>query len=196
MGHAGTWPFPVLYRVVRGASPDRMVRHDAPVLFEAFLAAGREPVRDGADAITTNRGFLSVLQEPLARRLDVPVAASSLMQVPLVAATLPPQRTVGIVSVSKESLTPRAPRCRRRPCRDPARQSPGARCRGSPHGGGRAAMDLKRTVPGLGAVVLECTNMDPYAADIRKVTGVLVHSIRTCMAWFRVSLEPAHFAPA
>lgn len=109
MGHAGTWPFPVLYRVVRGASPDRVVRHGANGLFEAFLAAGRELVRDGADAIATNCGFLSVFQEGLARHLEVPVATSSLMQVPLVAATLPPQRTVGIVTVSKESSTPPPP---------------------------------------------------------------------------------------
>jgi hypothetical protein len=29
MGNAQTWPFPVLYKVVRDASPDRVVRHQA-----------------------------------------------------------------------------------------------------------------------------------------------------------------------
>ena len=28
MGNAGTWPFPVLYRVVRGATPERVVLHE------------------------------------------------------------------------------------------------------------------------------------------------------------------------
>ena len=28
MGNAGTWPFPVLYKVVRGASPDHVVRRE------------------------------------------------------------------------------------------------------------------------------------------------------------------------
>ena len=29
MGNATTWPFPVLYRVVKGASPERVVLHRA-----------------------------------------------------------------------------------------------------------------------------------------------------------------------
>lgn len=209
MGHAGTWPFPVLYRVVRGASPDRVVRHGADGLFEAFLRAGRELVREGADAITTNCGFLSVFQEGLARHLDVPVATSSLMQVPLVAATLPPQKTVGIVTVSKDSLTAAHLAA--------AGVAAGTPIAGVPADGAfagtllddrphldveasrlevvEAAMVLKRTTPELGAVVLECTNMDPYAADVRKATGVPVHSIRTFMLWFHASLAPARFPP-
>lgn len=30
MGNATTWPFPVLYRVVKGASPERVVLQEAP----------------------------------------------------------------------------------------------------------------------------------------------------------------------
>lgn len=209
MGHAGTWPFPVLYRVVRGASPDRVVRQGADGLFEAFLSAGQELVRDGADAITTNCGFLSVFQEGLARQLDVPVATSSLMQVPLVAATLPPQRTVGIVTVSKESLTAAHLAAAGVPAGTPIAGVPADGAFAGALLDNRsqldvetarlevveAAMELKRTTPELGAVVLECTNMDPYAADVRKATGVPVHSIRTFMLWFHGSLEPARFPP-
>ena len=28
IGNATTWPFPVQFRVVKGASPDKIVRHD------------------------------------------------------------------------------------------------------------------------------------------------------------------------
>ena len=209
MGHASTWPFPVLYRVVRGASPDRVVRHGADGLFEAFLSAGRELVRDGADAITTNCGFLSVFQEGLAHHLDVPVATSSLMQVPLVAATLPPKKTVGIVTVSKDSLTAAHLAAAGVPAGTPIAGVPadgafaGTLLDNRPHLDVEAArtevveaaMELKRTTPDLGAVVLECTNMDPYAADVRKATGVPVHSIRTFMLWFHASLAPARFPP-
>src|SRR5437588_569844 len=44
MGNALTWPFPVLYRVVRGASPERVVKQRAAGLLEPFLAAARELV--------------------------------------------------------------------------------------------------------------------------------------------------------
>src|ERR1043165_1563272 len=66
MGNAGTWPFPVLYRVVRGASPELVVRRRAEGLLERFLDAAQELVALGADGITTNCGFLSLFQAELA----------------------------------------------------------------------------------------------------------------------------------
>src|ERR1700683_3667084 len=105
MGNAGTWPFPVLYRVVRGASPERVVLNAAAGLLDDFLAAAAELVADGAEAITTNCGFLSVFQAELAAHVRVPVATSALLQVPWVQATLPPGQRVGINTVSAQSLT-------------------------------------------------------------------------------------------
>ena len=43
MGNAETWPFPVLYKVVPGASPRRVVRERAEGLLEQFLAAAAAP---------------------------------------------------------------------------------------------------------------------------------------------------------
>ena len=100
MGNAETWPFPVLYRVVRGASPERVVLQGARGLLPDFLAAAAELVALGAEAITTNCGFLSLFQRELAAHVGVPVATSSLMQVPWVQAALPPGQRVGVVTVS------------------------------------------------------------------------------------------------
>src|SRR3954466_14888543 len=106
MGNAGTWPFPVLYRVVKGASPRRVVLDAAEGLLEAFLEAAAELVDQGAEAITTNCGFLSLFQRELAAHVRVPVATSALIQVPWVQALLPPGQRVGIITVSAQSLTP------------------------------------------------------------------------------------------
>src|SRR5215207_5752548 len=73
MGNALTWPFPVLYRVVRGATPERVVLEGARGLAGAFVEAAQELVHDGAEAITTNCGFLCLLQEELAAAVRVPV---------------------------------------------------------------------------------------------------------------------------
>ena len=81
MGNAETWPFPVLYKVVKGASPERVVKGKAEGLLPAFLDAAKELVALGADGITTNCGFLSLYQAEIARHVGVPVATSSLMQV-------------------------------------------------------------------------------------------------------------------
>src|SRR5580765_8549039 len=65
MGNALTWPFPVLYRVVGGATPEKVVLKGAEGLLPEFLAAAQELVRLGAEAITTNCGFLSLFQREL-----------------------------------------------------------------------------------------------------------------------------------
>src|SRR5271163_570655 len=105
MGNAETWPFPVLYKVVPGASPRRVVCEKAEGLLDEFLAAAAELVELGADGITTTCGFLSLYQRDLAAHVGVPVAASSLMQVPLVERLLPPKKRVGVLTVSAASLT-------------------------------------------------------------------------------------------
>src|SRR3712207_5024793 len=99
MGNATTWPFPVLYRVVRGASPERVVLDGARDLLPNFIAAAQDLVALGAEAITTNCGFLSLFQRELQEAVGVPVATSSLLQVPWVQATLPPGRRAGILTV-------------------------------------------------------------------------------------------------
>src|ERR1700742_1770289 len=106
MGNGTTWPFPVLYRVVGGATPEKVVLKGAAGLLPDFIAAAKELVRLGAEAITTNCGFLSLFQREIAASVNVPVATSSMMQVPWVQATLPPGKRVGLVTVSGSTLTP------------------------------------------------------------------------------------------
>ena len=107
MGNGLTWNFPVLFRVVRGASPTRVVEQGATGLLDAFIEAARDLVDLGAEGITTNCGFLSLFQRELAEAVRVPVATSSLMQVPWVQATLPPGQRVGVITVNKAGVTPR-----------------------------------------------------------------------------------------
>jgi hypothetical protein len=57
MGNAVTWPFPVLFRVVRGASPEKVVLQGARGLLPDFVEAAQDLVRLGAEAITTNCGL-------------------------------------------------------------------------------------------------------------------------------------------
>ena len=126
-GNAGTWPFPMLYRVVGGATPDRVVR-DRGGIVDAFAAAARELVSIGADGITTNCGFLVLCQDRLARELRGPQSpASSLLQVPWVERLLPPERRVGVLTVEASSLHAASPRMRGGTARYPGRRNRGRR---------------------------------------------------------------------
>ena len=65
IGNAGTWPFPVLFKIVPGASPDRVVLRQAEGLLDAFIDGARELVTAGVDGITTTCGFLALFQGTL-----------------------------------------------------------------------------------------------------------------------------------
>ena len=207
MGNATTWPFPVHYRIVRDASPDRVVRGGAEGLLDRFIAAARELVADGVDGITTNCGFLSLFQRELAAVTGVPVATSSLMQVAMVNATLPPGRRAGILTISAKSLTARHLALAGVPEGTPIGTTEGGReftraiLDNEMHldvelaraDNVEAARALVAANPDLGALVLECTNMIPYAADIRAATGLPVYSIETFVRWFQAALVPRRY---
>lgn len=208
IGNAWTWDFPVHYRVVQGATPDNVVRGDPRLMLDQFIAAGRELVQMGCDGITTNCGFLSLLQHDLKEALGVPVATSSLMQVPSVQAMLPAGKRVGVMTISKSTLSADhmiaagAPadtpvigtdqgKCFTRDILSDAESIDFATCR---QDNIEAAAMLVEQYKDVGAIVLECTNMSPYAADIRKRTGLPVFSIHSFVNWFQAGLLPKKFA--
>ena len=105
-GNAETWPFPVLYKVVPGASAHVVIHEQGKGLGQAFLDAAARLVKEGADGITTTGGFLAIFQDQLAAHVKVPVASSSLLQIPLVQRLLPPGKRVGVLSVHGDRITP------------------------------------------------------------------------------------------
>lgn len=209
IGNAMTWPFPVQYRVVKGASPDKIVRQDPMVMVDDFIAAAQDLVDHGCDGITTNCGFLALAQDRLSAAIPVPVATSSLMQIPMVQAMLPPGKKVAVLTISKATLTRahlqaagvNAPdsipvfgtdngRAFTRSILDDHAAIDFDACRLDMLD---AAREIVETDRDIGAIVLECTNMTPYAADVRKVTGLPVFSIYTFMKWFHQGLVPDRF---
>src|SRR5690242_17151057 len=208
MGNAVTWPFPVLYRVVKGATPERVVLNAAAGLLDDFRAAAVELVDQGAEAITTNCGFLSLFQAELAAHVNVPVATSSLIQVPWVQATLPPGKRVGIITVSAASLTPRHLAAAGVPLDTPFVGTEDGReffrvlIRGEKQDMDvdlaaadilDAGRELVSRHPDVGAIVLECTNMPPYAAALRETLGQPVFDIYSLICWFHAGLRPREF---
>lgn len=204
MGNAQTWPFPVHYRIVRDASPDRVVRQRAEGTLDAFIEAAQELVRDGVDGITTNCGFLSLFQKELSEAVPVPVATSSLMQVEMVNRVLPAGKRAGILTISASTLTPDHLSAANVPVETPIGSTEGGReftrailgneltlnVGEARQDNIEAALALQADNPDLGAIVLECTNMCPYAADIQQATGLPVYSIVTFISWFQAGLNP------
>ena len=206
IANALTWDFPVQYRIVKGASPDWVVRKKAKGLVDQFIHAARDLVDHGADALTTNCGFLSLFQNEIKSAVGIPVATSSLLQVPMVNAMLGAKLRTGILTISKEHLTEEHLRCAGVPIDTPIEGTDGGefskkilddlpdmdfeKCRNEHIESGKKLM---REHNDIGAIVLECTNMAPYAADIRKVTQVPVFSIYTLVSWLHSGTMPRRF---
>lgn len=179
IGNAATFAHPVRYAVVRGASPQRVVRDRDPALLEPFVDAGRRLVDQGVGAITTSCGFLIVFQRELQAALPVPVWTSSLLW-------LDELKHAGVVTVDAASLPAHAPTeglepdCAfQRTLLDDLESLDVADAR---HQTVAAALRLVARHPQLTDIVLECTNMPPYREAVRAATGRRVHDITTLIA--------------
>ena len=47
----------------------------------------------------------------------------------------------------------------------------------------------------IGAIVLECTNMPPYAFALRETLGLPVYDIYSLVSWLHAGLRPREFGP-
>jgi len=196
IGNPATFAFPVRYRVVSGASPSRVVIDADRSLLQPFIAAAQALEAEGVAAISTSCGFLALFQQELQAAVAVPVWTSSLLLVAELEATLPAGRRVGVVTAAAASLTPahlaaagaaedtpveglspdsafHATLLDNRPELDAGLAEAATVA---------AALRLAHRHPELGAIVLECTNMPPYAEAVRAATGLPVHDITTLIA--------------
>lgn len=196
IGNPETFPFPVDYHVISGAIVDRVVtRASLPEpLIERFIEASHQLVSRGAGAISTSCGFLSPLQDRLAREVTVPVATSSLHLLPRLCRRLGPGTQIGVLTFDSTKLDQS-----HLPANSFRVHIEGVETGSELHHVvandlpeldlDRAQTDalgamerLKEACPGLDAVVLECTNLAPYRDAIADVAGCPVLDIRDAIA--------------
>lgn len=115
IGNATTFPFPVLHRIVKGASGAATVRTLSSLPFgsPAYKAAvapwiegARDLERQGVRAITTSCGFSALFQDELTDAVDIPVFATSLLLAPIISRSLKRGSRVGVITADSRNLTP------------------------------------------------------------------------------------------
>jgi hypothetical protein len=199
IGNPASFGVPTLTRVVRGAHPDRVVQSAAGQrdahLLAPFVHAMRELETAGAAAITTSCGFLVLMQQELQALAHVPLVTSSLLMLPQL---LESHARVGVLTVSKQHLEREFVAV----AGVAASRMDDVVIEGVPPDGefaqvfvgNRASMDFARVrrevveaaerlharAPDVTDVVLECTNMPPYARDIEQATGLRCWSLLQC----------------
>ena len=187
--------FTVLYETVEGATVKKLLSNPTPDFIKPFILAAKRLEAEGVRAITGSCGFLALYQKELADAVSIPVFASSLIQVPLVYQLTGASAPVGILTASKNSLTQKHFEAvgaghipvavqgmedypefteviieARRNSMDIARVESEVLA---------SAQALYKSNPKIRAIVLECTDMPPYAHRLQAELGLPIFDLTT-----------------
>lgn len=207
VANAQTWPFPVLFRVVRGATAKILVHEHGKGLSSRILDAASELIKDGADGIATTGGFMGIFQKELAAHCQVPVATSAVMQVPWVQAILPPGKRVGVVTAHGARLDADHLIACGAPADTPVVGVENGTELTRVFIGNEDQADIAKVEedvlnatkelvdrhPNVGAIVLECHNMAPYSKLVQTTFQMPVFDVVSFISWFHAGLCPREF---
>lgn len=195
--NATTYDFPVRYKVLRGGAQGRIHSAD-PSVADLIIEAGRELEQEGVRAVVGACGYLGNYQRQVAAALDVPVFLSSLLQVPLIHRSLKPGQRVGIMVADAPSVTSRLmDACGITSDIPIALVGLGDQPQFSNILHSRGTFDYdaleqemvdgaRRLVaesPDVGAILLECSDMPPFASAVQHAVGLPVFDFITMIRW-------------
>ena len=211
VGHLDTFSYPVRYKKIPGATVERLLMKHDRSMRDSFIEAAIELRREGAFAIVGCCGFMALFQQDVAAAVDVPVMMSSLSQIPFIEAALPVARKIGVITANAGSLTDELLRCAgaanasSRLCVYGLENCLEARGALLEEKGTLDEAALRREVletasqmasehPGLGAILLECSELPPYAADVHRATGLPVFDFVTMIDSLNAAMRPRTWA--
>ncbi len=197
VANASTYNFPVHYKILRGSRGPQIYRAE-PALLDLIVEGGRELEKQGVRAIIGACGYFGNYQKEAAAILDVPVFLSSLLQIPIIRRGLKPNQKVGLICANADALTPELlSQCGV----DDLSDIVIAGAQGLPEfqnieqSTGHfnsykleqqlvgLARQLVSNNPDVGAILLECSDMPPYAWAIQNAVRLPVFDFITLINW-------------
>ena len=174
-------PFTTSYEIITGLTIPVLLNNPSPDMIAPLIAAARRLEKSGVKAITGSCGFLALFQNEIAAAVDVPVFVSSLVQADLIHRMT--GRPVGVLTASVDLLTTRhlaAVGAENTPLVIEGMQD-GTEFSDVILRNSRVDMDLKTIeaelleaserlvarAPEVGAILLECTDLPPYAHSLQ-----------------------------
>lgn len=193
VANATTYDFPVRYAVAEGADNHRLIYDRDPALLQPFIAAAQKLEAEGVRAITGACGFMALFQQEIAASVSIPVFMSSLLQVPFIHQIT--GKRVGVISADESSLTQahlqKSGILESIPLAIAGMQSNEAFTQAIFYPNGTldddaicqgvtdVARGLQAQHSDLGAILLECSDLPPYAHAIQAATGLPVFDFIT-----------------
>jgi len=199
IGNATTFSFPVCYKYMEGDVNQLVSPEPDPTFLQKIIKAGKELEEEGCRAITGCCGYFANYLPEVAAALNIPTFLSSLMQIPIISRALMPSQKVCVICANGRILSS-APALKKCGVDDPSRVVI-AGAEGLPQmqnvlqntghlNNAKFAEELaglaKQTVnenPDISAILLECTEMSPYAWAIQKAVRMPVFDFTTMVNW-------------
>ncbi|MDD2413944.1 MAG: aspartate/glutamate racemase family protein [Eubacteriaceae bacterium] len=207
VANAGTFDFPVRYAKVLGVDSPRLHTQD-PTIIEDLTKVGKELESDGVRAIICSCGYFGYWQEQLRERLNVPVYCSSLTQIPFIKTGLKKNQKIGVLCAVTRAFKPELLRCCGvddpsclviKSMEDAKEFSAIPRDRNYMNNHIvkqemiEAAKKMVKEDPEIGAILLECSDMPPYAAAIQNAVNLPVFDFTTLIRWVHSSVSRMPF---
>ena len=202
--NALTYPFPVLYEEV-AFEIEALFRGDAAIRDEIVQAAVRLEQK-GVRAIIGACGFFAHFQEDVCGAVQIPVYLSSLCQIPIIRTGLKNGKKIGVLAASGESVTQKLLEKVGASCEDVIIFDVGRWESFAPIRWGKTELDngrltadlmtlgkkIRSEYPGIGAILLECSDLPPYAWAIQRASSLPVYDFITLIRWVyaAVSQQP------
>lgn len=198
--NASTYSYPVLYKKV-SFQIEQLFAGD-PGLREMIVNAARELAADGVRAIVGACGYFAHFQKDVAAAVDVPVFMSSLCQLSMIKLGLRAEQKILVLCASGDSFNQdflSKVNARMEDCiiQDVGSMESfaGIRWDGRSLDNGKLTDDLAalaaRAVaehPEVGAILLECSDLPPYAYAIQAATGLPVFDFISMIDWIEKSV--------
>jgi Asp/Glu/hydantoin racemase len=199
-----TFPFPVRLMPVKGLDVPHLFNTTQEV-YPKILEASEQLKKEGVRAISAACGFFGNYQKQLAKSMDIPVAISSLVQIPWIAALLKEEQKIGILTADMSSLSDKllencgvGERLKKQLVIKDLRHEKEFSC--ILEGRGEfdnsivrnevvsKALEIKKEYPDVGAILLECSDMPPYAYAVQAAVKLPVFDFTTLIKWLHSSV--------
>ena len=197
IGNAKTWKYPVLYRTVKGKTPDKVVLNLTLDDIRPFIDGAIELENAGVKAITTSCGFLALFQKEIAEAVKVPVFTSALIMLPFISNMIGNKKVL-VLTANSETLSLRhiesvCGNIDRINMKIVGTKSQPTFTNFTVQNWHEVDLDLcqqdiletidqeMKIDSSYGAILFECTNMPPYSQIVRERYGIPVFDFVTLM---------------
>ncbi len=209
VGNASTYNYPVLYKTVPDVTLERLIEQGDESLIDNVIEVAKEMEAMGVRAITSDCGYMVRYQQKVADAVNIPVILSSLVQLPMLERSIGSHQKIGIICANQKRLSPQL-------LETAGLQNPDSvviyGLEDQPNFRGpildetgtlepekieqeivAIAKQMIEQHPEIGPILLECSNLPPYAAAVQQATGRLVFDYTTLIDMYAGSAKRKPF---